>query len=78
MDIAKALGKIPDKDRQRIKKVLTLLVDGAWSGLDIKKLKGFPNLFRLRVGAYRLIYEMGSRSNVTILKLERRNDTTYD
>ncbi len=39
--------------KQRIKEAIQQLPSG-----DIKKLKGYTNAYRLRVGDYRVIYDM--------------------
>ena len=43
---------LPANERRRVVAAIELLPDGE----DIKKLKGHENLFRLRVGGYRIIY----------------------
>lgn len=48
----KFIDKLPKNERLRIAKAIELLPNGE----DIKKLKGHSNLFRLRVGDYRIIY----------------------
>ena len=48
----KFLDGLTDKERRRIISAIRLLPDGE----DIKKLKGYSDLFRLRIGDYRVIY----------------------
>ena len=48
----KFIDKLPKNDRFRIVKAIESLPNGE----DIKKLKGHNELFRLRVGDYRIIY----------------------
>jgi len=47
-------------------------------GLDIRKLKGVENLFRLRVGAYRIIFEYQPGTSPRALSISSRNDNTYN
>ena len=55
-DAAKALRKIPSKQKLRILTAIEKVAqDPARSDLDIKNLKGRPG-YRLRVGGYRVIY----------------------
>ena len=48
----KFIDKLPQNERLRIIKAIQRLPEGD----DIKKLKGYPDLLRLRVGDYRIIY----------------------
>lgn len=55
-DAAKALRKIPGKQKLRILMAIEKVAENpARTDLDIKKLKGRQG-FRLRVGDYRVIY----------------------
>lgn len=55
-DAAKALRKIPGKQKLRILNAIEKVAENpARSDLDIKNLKGRPG-YRLRVGDYRVIY----------------------
>lgn len=48
----KFIDKLPKNERLRIAKAISQLPNGE----DIKKLKGYGDLMRLRVGDYRIIY----------------------
>lgn len=48
----KFIDKLPKNERLRIVKAIGQLPNGE----DIKKMKGHSELFRLRVGEYRIIY----------------------
>ena len=52
---AKALSGMDKLTKQRIKQGITGIPKG-----DIKKLKGYSAAFRLRIGDYRIIFEMSS------------------
>ncbi|QYO67504.1 type II toxin-antitoxin system RelE family toxin [Leptolyngbya sp. 7M] len=42
------------------------------------QLTGFPNFYRVRVGDYRIIYQIADKLLVvTILEVKRRNESTY-
>lgn len=48
----KFIDKLPMNERKRIVSAIEYLPNGE----DIKKLKGYDNLLRLRIGEYRIIY----------------------
>jgi len=74
--IEKALRKLSDQERQAIKILLSRLTAGDILGLDIQKLKGHSDIFRLRKGDLRLIYRKADR-NIFLLAIERRSEKTY-
>lgn len=74
--IFKFLSKRKKKDRLLLIDALDLIVNGQTNGLDIKKLKGKNNHFRVRVSRFRIIFKkVGSDSFV--MKIDERNDRTY-
>jgi len=74
--IRKALAKLTTKEREKIRGVLTRLNAGTLEGLDIKKLKGRDDIFRVRVGDVRVIYK-AERGSIFVLAIQRRTETTY-
>lgn len=72
----KFLNKLDKKTRLVIEGIIRKLHQKDFSNLDIKKLKGEQNFFRVRKGDVRIIYTIGS-NGIQILKIEFRNDTTY-
>lgn len=75
--IVKALQKLSIKDRQLIKGVLLKIKDDYFIGLDIKKLKKCDNIFRVRVGKIRIIFQKNN-DKTAILAVEKRSDKTYN
>lgn len=75
--IEKALQKLTLEERERIKEILKQLKSGKTSGLNIKKLKGREDIFRVRKGNIRIIYRKDEKSNIFLLSIERRGDNTY-
>ena len=51
----KALERLDTFTKQRIRKGIYKLPDG-----DVKRLQGFTNLYRLRIGDWRIIFTMTS------------------
>ena len=63
----KAIGHIDSPMKQRIKAAIENLPDG-----DVKKLKGFTVAYRLRVGDYRVLFDMDT--DITITNILPRGD----
>lgn len=74
--IEKALRKLSAKERERIKRVLVQLQKKDVRGLDIQKLKGRSDIFRVRTGDIRVIFRTAG-DVVFVLAIERRSETTY-
>jgi len=75
--IAKALKKLAVGEKEIVKALLIKIDCRNFNGLDIKKLKGRQDIYRVRKGKIRIIYHI-SDNKITILTLERRNDNTYN
>ena len=75
--VRKALNRIPQKDADRIFRVINELAVNPYSG-DIKRMAGENDVWRRRVGAYRIFYEvMSSKSIVYVYEVKRRTSSTY-
>lgn len=74
--ISKALQKLNRKERETLKEILMKIKGGNIRRLDLKKLKGRENIFRVRKGKMRIIFYQKEHS-IKILSVERRNDSTY-
>ena len=75
--ITKLLQKLSDKERQKVKTVLTKLLAGETSSLDIKELKDRSDIFRVRIGDLRIIYRTDSKEKIVVLTIARRNEEIY-
>lgn len=75
-NIEKALKKLSDKERERAREILKKLYAGNTNGLDVKKLKGRDDIFRVRKEDMRIIYRLHG-DTIFILAIERHNDNTY-
>jgi mRNA interferase RelE/StbE len=53
----KDLQKIPEPHRSRVKEKVALLQDFP-DIVNVKKLKNHPSAFRLRVGEYRVLFDL--------------------
>ena len=74
--IKKALKKLTDKERERVKEILIKLGSNKTDGLDVKKLKGREDIFRVRKGGIRIVYRKRGLG-ISILLIERRSEKTY-
>jgi len=74
--IAKLLAKLPPKQLAIIKAVLEQILNGNYDGLDIKMLKGQKDIFRVRVGNYRIIFKIVDKQP-RVLAIAQRNEKTY-
>lgn len=74
--VTKVLNKTSKKDYEKISGTLDKLYSGDHFGLDIKKLKGHSDYFRVRVGKYRIIYSVID-SEIELLDISKRTDVTY-
>ncbi|MBO8181629.1 MAG: type II toxin-antitoxin system RelE/ParE family toxin [Archaeoglobus sp.] len=69
----KELKNIPARDRKTLKDRISKLAFFPLAHLDVKKLKGMQNIYRLRIGDYRIIFEYNKDERlVKILKLGKR------
>lgn len=75
--ISKALRKLSDEEKNIVKIILTTLKSGHTAGFNVKKLKGRNDIFRIRKGRVRIIYQKKAKG-IRILLIERRNDNTYN
>lgn len=74
--INKTLNKLNPKEKQVLKGILLKINNGNFQDLDLKKLKGRNDVFRIRKNSIRIIFhKMGS--SIKILSIERRINKTY-
>ncbi len=74
--ISKVLKKLSSKEREQVKTIMVKLNLGQFKNLDIKKLKGRDDVYRVRKGGLRIIYRIHN-DRLDILAIQRRSDTTY-
>lgn len=75
--ISKALTRIPAKQRAIILQATEQIISGDLQNLDIKKLKGSEEIFRVRVGQYRVIFAGNREAGYIVLSIAKRNEQTY-
>ena len=75
--VQKQLRQIPKKDAERIFSAVTDLAANPYSG-DVAKMRGEDDVWRRRVGAYRIFFEVLPKERVVyVYGVERRTSTTY-
>lgn len=74
--IQKALTRLSSKEREQIRSILQKVCLGQTMGIDITKLKGHIDIYRIRKGKLRIIFRV-YKNEIYLLKIDRRSDTTY-
>lgn len=74
--IQKSLKRLSEKERELVKSILKRVEEGDTLGLDLQKLKGNDNIYRVRKGDIRIIYMQRGKS-IFVLAIERRSEKTY-
>ena len=70
----KQLRKLPAADRRRVARAMLALGEEPHPS-GSRKLTGYDDVFRIRVGVYRIIYSVSGRTLVIIiLKIGHRKD----
>ena len=74
----KDLSRLPEGDYQRIERAIDALLARP-RPRGARKLRGRGNMWRLRVGEYRVMYAVFDKERlVKILRVRRRTTTTYE
>lgn len=75
----KQLAQIDSRYRKAIKDKVQALETFPDTRLDLKKLKGYESEWRLRVGNYRVLFEVidDTPRIISIQAIKRRNEQTY-
>ena len=75
--VLKILKRFPQKDSNRIVSAVESLSNNPYEG-DIQKMKGEKNVWRRRIGSYRIFFELLSEQNIIhVYSVERRTTQTY-
>ena len=74
--LKKLLAKFTGKERAEIESLVAEIIALDWRNLDIKQLTGYGDLCGARKGSIRVIFSKRERE-ITIFKIDRRNDHTY-
>lgn len=72
----KYLKRLTSKELLALESALLKIKNKDTSTLDIKKLSGHNDIFRVRIGDVRIIF-LANRSGTEILEIGRRSEKTY-
>jgi mRNA interferase RelE/StbE len=76
-DLEKLKGRIKEQDFERLRVAVNALA-GNPRPEGVRKIKGEDRAYRIRVGSYRIVYDIYDSDNlILILQLARRTETTY-
>ena len=76
-DLEKLNGRIIRQDFERLRDAVRGLAEEPRPH-GVRKIKGEERTYRIRVGSYRVVYEVYDNDNlVLILQVARRSETTY-
>ncbi|MBI3632843.1 MAG: hypothetical protein HY226_00970 [Candidatus Vogelbacteria bacterium] len=75
--LIKLLKNFSGGERKVLDELIEKIMSLDWDGLDLKKLKRYQNVFRVRKGTLRIIFSK-IEFDIKFLTVERRSDTTYN
>lgn len=74
--LSKELAKLGAKELEHVAMVLRQIRVQDLQGLNVTKLKGHHDIFRVRKGRLRIIYRQNDGA-ISVLAIERRSEKTY-
>ncbi|MBL7045298.1 MAG: hypothetical protein ISR98_01730 [Parcubacteria group bacterium] len=74
--VSKFLKRLSKQERLKLRTVIKSVLDGKIKDLDVKKLSGYQNIFRVRVGDMRVVFENNDGS-MNLIFVGRKSDKTY-
>lgn len=75
--IEKEIKKLTQKEQGIVKEILEALSIREIAHLNIKKLKGRDDVFRVRKERIRIIYRRSNTGKIFLLTIDRRSEDTY-
>ena len=69
---------MPKKYKSKLKEVLLLPRENPYA-YPYKKIRGETNTYRIRIGKYRILYEVDKKQNhIVILKIDKREGVSIE
>ena len=75
--LQKFLAQLTKAEKRVVDRTIDQVTSGDVTGLQIVKLKGSTNIYRVRKGRIRIIYRSLENKEVEIVQVSRRDDKTY-
>lgn len=75
--VTKNLRKFSKRERVQILQAMKQISTNRLQSLDIRKLKGRNDAFRVRKGDFRIIFRKNDQEINVIIAVERRSKSTY-
>jgi mRNA-degrading endonuclease RelE of RelBE toxin-antitoxin system len=75
-NLKKLLSKFNEKERKTIESMIGTIASLDWRNLNVKKLRGYQEIFRVRKGKIRIVFTKNKRC-ISIITIERRCEDTY-
>jgi len=70
------LKRLSSKEFAAVEIVLRKILSKNTTGLDIKKLSGYSDVYRVRTGNIRIIF-LDDKRHAEVLEISRRSEKTY-
>ena len=74
--VKKLLSKFSREEREKLELFIKAINSLNWRNLDVKKLKGYQNIFRVRKGKIRIVFTK-DKKDISILSIDRRHENIY-
>lgn len=75
-ELQKSLAKLPKEYKSTFELLMVRLLSRDFLGLDISKLKGQKNIYRLKHGKLRIIFKI-QNDELFVLQVGLRSEKTY-
>lgn len=75
-ELEKFLAKVTKKEKRILAEIIEKILANKLENIDVKKLQGQQDFFRVRKGDFRIIFRMNGTER-KIIFIERRSNTTY-
>lgn len=75
--IQKILNKLTKKENEAMTMIMFQILEDYTKIPGLKKLKNFRDHYRVRVGSYRVIFQVLENGKAEIRRVTKRDDQTY-
>lgn len=74
--LKKALAKLPKEHKANFDFIISRLLSGDFTGLQIAKIRGQKDVYRVKRGRLRVVFRIASRE-ILIISVSLRSEKTY-